>query len=103
VWRPLHSASHWVVNSVIIDVDRHAENVHGHVRRHDEEQAVDPCALVIKFVVFSASLDPLAVDLEVNGWQLVGALREDDSLLVAPVIDVGLFEKVANERLVPDD
>ena len=84
-------------------MDWHAKDVHSHVRRHDEKQAVHAIAAVIEHVVHGFGLDPLAIDLEEERWQLVLALGEDDTLLVTPVINAGSLEKIADEGLIPDD
>ena len=66
MWSPTDCASNWVMNSVIIDEERHTEDVHGQVDWHDEE---DAHAIIFghrEEVVLGVDFDPLLVVHEVD-------------------------------------
>jgi len=96
--RPIHSAFFRVVNSVVVDMDRHAKDVHGHVGRHDEQKAVNSLALVIKHVVTGTCFNPFTVDLEEKRRQtlLKGTFGQDHARLVSPVVNLSVFKHVTD-------
>lgn len=70
------------MDSVIVDEDGHAHDVHGHVCGQDEEDALRLSVIDGEDVVRSSSLDPFTIEEEENGGVLVVALGDNDTLLL---------------------
>lgn len=92
-----------IVHRVVVNVNGHSKNAHGHVCWHDKQDAINSIAIVVVEIVFRTSFDPCAIDLEEDWRQLVRALGDNDTLLVFPVIDLGILEEIPDEGLVVDD
>ena len=81
-----------IVHSIVVDMKGHAKNIHSDVSWHDEQHAKIASTREVVDVVLGSHLDPLAINLEKDRWELILARSDDDSTLELPIIDLCVFE-----------
>ena len=93
-----------VMDGIVIDEQRHTNNIHGHVCRQDKEDTLVLIFIDLHKVIFSCSLYPVAVKQKEDAGIVMVAFSQDDafSLKELPISLGNTCENVENQRLEID-
>lgn len=92
------------MDGVVIDEQRHTNDIHGHVCGQDKEYTLVLILIDLHEVIFSCSLNPVAVKQKEDAWIVMVALSQDDafSLKELPISIGNTCENVEDQRLEID-
>ena len=103
---PADFTSDRVVDRIVVNKQRHSQDVHGNSSRHEEQDALRSILSLtdIEDVIFCSDFDPSSVHEEVNAGPVRSALSDDHlgPLFISPVHVANTSKQVRDEALVVD-